>query len=103
MLYPDGRDEVICPHACPVVLRNPSASIEPLYEHLESQGIQCKTLFGSLPTQHTAFRFLGYRPGTFPVAERIGRTGLHFGVHQYLTDEDIEFVADQIHAYFQRA
>jgi len=101
ILYLDGPHEVICPHAFPLVLRNPEASVEGLYQYLERMGIQCKTLFGSLPTQHRAFRFLGYREGDFPVAERIGPTGLHFGIHQYLTDEDIHYVAEYIEGYFQ--
>ena len=99
-LYRDGPGEVTCPHAVPLVLRDARASMEPLYQHLEGHGIQCKTLFGSLPTQHRAFAFLGYRPGAFPVAERIGTTGLHFGVHQYLTDDDINYVAERLRSYF---
>jgi dTDP-4-amino-4,6-dideoxygalactose transaminase len=102
ILYRDGPGEVTCPHAVPMVLRDERESVEGLYRYLEEQGIQCKTLFGSLPTQHSAFRFLGYREGAFPVAERIGRTGLHFGVHQYLTPEDIQFVTERIFAYFKR-
>ena len=101
LLYPDGPEEVVCPHAFPLVLRDPKKSIEGLYQHLEERGIQCKTLFGSLPTQHQAFRFLGYQEGNFPVAERIGRTGLHCGVHQYLRDEDIDYVAESIRFYFK--
>ena len=100
MLYPDGPGEVTCPHAFPLVLRDERQSMEPLYQHLERRGIQCKTLFGSLPTQHRAFTFLGYREGMFPVAERIGRTGLHFGVHQYLTDDDIAYAAESVWSYF---
>lgn len=101
ILYEDGPGEVMCPHAFPVVLRDPTRSVEGLYEHLENAGIQCKTLFGSLPTQHGAFAFLDYRKGDFPVAERIGRTGLHFGIHQYLGDDDIEYVAETVAAYFK--
>jgi CDP-6-deoxy-D-xylo-4-hexulose-3-dehydrase/perosamine synthetase len=100
ILYRDGPGEVICPHAFPLVLRDAGQSIEGLYRHLESRGIQCKTLFGSLPTQHSAFAFLGYREGDFPVAERIGRTGLHFGLHQYLTDDDIDYVAESVKSFF---
>ena len=100
ILYPDGPGEVTCPHAFPLVLRDARQSMEPLYQHLEQRGIQCKTLFGSLPTQHGAFRFLGYQEGRFPVAERIGRTGLHFGVHQYLTDDDIAYAAASVKSYF---
>ncbi|MBI3318931.1 MAG: DegT/DnrJ/EryC1/StrS family aminotransferase [Candidatus Omnitrophica bacterium] len=102
ILYPDGPDEVTCPHAFPLLLRDERASIESLYQHLEGRGIQCKTLFGSLPTQHGAFRFLGYREGAFPVSERIGHTGLHFGVHQYLTDEDADYAAECVTSYFKK-
>jgi dTDP-4-amino-4,6-dideoxygalactose transaminase len=100
ILYRDAPDEVICPHAFPLVLRDPAGSVEGLYRHLEAHGIQCKTLFGSLPTQHRAFAFLGHREGQFPVAERIGRTGLHFGIHQYLTDADIQYAAATVGSYF---
>lgn len=100
MLYRDGPSEVTSPHALPLVLRDERQTMDGLYEHLERSGIQCKTLFGSLPTQHRAFSFLGYQLGAFPVAERIGRTGLHFGVHQYLTPDDIEYAAERIRAYF---
>lgn len=102
ILYPDGPEEVTSPHAFPLVLRDERSSIDGLYEHLERRGIQCKTLFGSLPTQHGAFRFLGYREGDFPVSERIGKTGLHFGVHQYLTDDDITYAAQSICDYFAK-
>jgi dTDP-4-amino-4,6-dideoxygalactose transaminase len=95
--------EKVAPHAFPLVLKDPSLDARALYRHLEAKGIQCKTLFGSLPTQHPAFAFLGYRPGEFPVAEYIGENGLHFGCHQYLTDEDIEFAAEVLHEYFARA
>lgn len=100
ILYRDGREEVISPHAFALVMRDGNNSVEEFYQHLENRGIQCKTLFGSLPTQHKAFAFLGYRDGDFPVAERIGQTGLHFGIHQYLTEEDIEYAAQSIQAYF---
>ena len=100
ILYPDGEGEVMCPHAFPMVMRAEERDVAPLYAHLESCSIQCKTLFGSLPTQHKAFSWLGYELGQFPVAERIGKTGLHFGVHQYLTDEDIEYAADSVKSYF---
>lgn len=101
IVYHDGPDEVICPHAFPLVMRDETQAVDGLYKYLESRGIQCKTLFGSLPTQHRALTFLGYRKGDFPVAERIGLTGLHFGIHQYLTEDDIEYVAETVASYFK--
>ena len=94
--------ENVAPHAFPLVLKDPSLDARALSRHLESQGIQCKTLFGSLPTQHRAFAFLGHELGEFPSAEYVGENGIHFGCHQYLTDDDLVFVSDTLHEYFDR-
>jgi len=93
--------EKVSPHAFPLVLKNGKYDCARLYSHLESKGIQCKTLFGSLPTQHKAFQFLGYEQGQFPVAEYVGRNGLHFGIHQYLSDDDLHYISDCLKSYFQ--
>ena len=108
ILYRDAPGEVIAPHAFPVVLRDHQGddlvSVRPiyrLYRRLEEAGVQVKTLFGSLPTQHQAFEFLGHKLGDFPVAERIGRTGLHFSCSEFMTDEDIDLIAATIEDYFK--
>lgn len=93
--------EKISPHAFPIVLKDPKFNRNKLYQYLESKGIQCKTLFGSLPTQHNAFKFLNYQPGDFPVSEYIGDNGLHFGMHQYLNDGDMKYINDVLSSYFQ--
>jgi dTDP-4-amino-4,6-dideoxygalactose transaminase len=93
--------EKVSPHAFPLVLRDKKYNRNKLYQYLESKSIQCKTLFGSLPTQHNAFKFLKYKYGDFPVAEYVGDNGLHFGMHQYLSDDDLNYVSDVLHAYFK--
>jgi len=95
--------EVSAPHAFPLVLRDPALDARRLAEHLEAHSIQTKTLFGSLPTQHGAFAFLGHAPGSFPVAEYVGANGLHFGCHQYLSEEDLAYAAEVLRDYFKRA
>ena len=94
--------EKVSPHAFPLVLRDKKYDCVKLYQYLEARGIQCKTLFGSLPTQHKVFKFLGYRYGDFPAAEYVGDNGLHFGIHQYLTDDDLLFISDTLKSYFRR-
>lgn len=101
IIYRDGPGEVISPHAFPIVLKDEDRGVKSLYDHLEQSGIQVKTLFGSLPTRHKAFEFLGHKLGDFPVAERIGRTGLHFSTNEFMTEEDIEFVAERIGAWLR--
>lgn len=92
--------EVVSPHAFPIVLKNnEKGKRDNLYQYLESHEIQCKTLFGSLPTQHDAFKFLGYKLGDFPVAEYIGNNGLHFGMHQYLSEQDMKHIAGTLFSY----
>jgi dTDP-4-amino-4,6-dideoxygalactose transaminase len=93
--------EKLSPHAFPLVLREKKYDCEKLYKYLEGKGIQCKTLFGSLPTQHKAFSFMNHKAGDFPVSEYIGETGLHFGMHQYLTDDDLQFIGEALNDYFK--
>jgi len=93
--------EKVSPHAFPIVLRDKKYDRNKLYNHLESKGIQCKTLFGSLPTQHQAFKFLNRKYGQFPAAEYVGENGLHFGIHQYLSDDDLVYISDALKGYFK--
>ena len=92
--------ETVSPHAFPVVLKNQKYDREKLYRYLTNHSIQCKTLFGSLPTQHRAFQFMEHKLGDFPVAEYVGDNGLHFGVHQYLTEQDLVYIAKTLSEYF---
>lgn len=97
-LFEEEPHEVICPHAFPMLCKGDEK--DRLYEYLEKNGVQCKTLFGSLATQHNAFKFLGYKLGDFPVSEYINYHGLHFGIHQYLTEEHLNYLSDLIHNFY---
>ena len=99
ILYPEESYEVICPHAFPLLCYS-SEDCSGLYAYLEKNGIQCKTLFGSLPTQHKAFEFMGYKLGDFPESEHVGTHGLHFGVHQYLNEDHLNHISKCIHDFF---
>ena len=94
--------EKVSPHAFPLVLKDKKYNRNRLHNYLESKSIQCKTLFGSLPTQHKAFKFLGHKYGQFPIAEYVGENGLHFGIHQYLNDDDLVYISDSLKGYFKQ-
>lgn len=98
----EEEHEEVSPHAFPLVLKDKKYDCSELYKYLESKGIQCKTLFGSLPTQHKAFEFLGYKYGDFPIAEYVGENGLHFGIHQYLREEDLVYIKDTLKEYLRK-
>ncbi len=102
-LLEEAPHEVISPHAFPLVIREDI----PIDQHhissyLQEAGVQVKTLFGSLPTQHRAFKFLGYREGDFPESEYVGKKGLHFGCHQYLNQKELDYVSEHLHTYFRK-
>lgn len=97
----ESPNESMCPFAFTLVLKKNEYVMPILYQHLEDNGIQCKRIFGSLPTQHHAFDCLGYKVGDFPNAEYVGNQGLHFGIHQYLGKGDMEYIADTLSEYFK--
>lgn len=97
----EEKYEKVSPHAFPLVLRDKKYDCAKLYHYLENKGIQCKTLFGSLPTQHQAFKFLGYKLGQFPSSEYVGLNGLHFGIHQYITADDLSYIGETLSSYFK--
>jgi dTDP-4-amino-4,6-dideoxygalactose transaminase len=92
--------EVTCPHAFSITVKDPKYDAKALSEFLEDKGIKCKRNFGCIPTQHAAFAWMGHKEGDFPASEYVGSNGLHFGCHQYLTDDDLVFASDCLHEYF---
>ena len=94
--------ETTSPHAFSITLKNPKYNYKKLYEFLENNSIECKRNFGSMPTQHKAFKFLGQKKGEFPEAEYVGNNGLHFGVHQHLSRKDLDHASDVLHKYFHK-
>lgn len=85
--------EQIGPHAIPIVINEgaPFTRTE-LTQYLETNGIETRTLFVSMPTQCPGFEYLGYKLGQFPNAEYMGHNGLHIGVHQDVGIEEMEYV-----------
>ena len=98
----ENDDEVLCPHGFSIVLKDPKYKFKELEDFLTKNSIHNKRNFGSMPTQHKAFAFLGNKLGDFPVSEYIGDNGLHIGVHEYLTQEDLDYVIEKLHEYFKR-
>lgn len=85
----EDENMINCPHAFSITIREPGKR-DYLTTELDKADIHWKRNFGCIPTQHTAFAYLGYEKGMFPNAEHIGDNGIHIGVHQYLSNNDIE-------------
>jgi dTDP-4-amino-4,6-dideoxygalactose transaminase len=93
--------EICCPHAFSVTLKDPRFNYQKFYDFMDERGVKVKRNFGCIPTQHKAYDFMGHKYGEFPEAEYIGNNGLHFGVHQYLTKDDLDYALEVLHDYFK--
>lgn len=83
------------PHCYPLIM-NSREERDEMLTHLESNGVESRKLFSSLPTQEKAYKYLDYTPGAFPVSESIGDKGLFLPVHQDLTEENITTICELV-------
>jgi len=82
--------------AYPIVIKKTEtvARSKLMYE-LERLGIETRPLFGCIPTQQPAYEHLKQKyGGKLPNAECIGKNAFYIGCHQYLTEEDLSYVAN---------
>lgn len=80
--------------AYPLILKNSKKiSRLSLRRELEKRGIETRPLFGCIPTQQPAYSYLKKQyEGKLPTAEYIGANGFYIGCHQYISEEDIEYI-----------
>jgi dTDP-4-amino-4,6-dideoxygalactose transaminase len=95
--------EEIGPHAFPIILgKDAKFTRNDLVSFLENKGIDSRNLFSSMPTQCAGFKFLGHKLGQFPNSEYIGNNGLHIGVHQDITKQDLDYVLSAIKEFLSK-
>lgn len=89
--------------AYPIVIRKPEAiSRKRLRLELEKSGIENRPLFGCIPTQQPAYAHLKKQyEGKLPNAEYVGANAFYVGCHQYLTQEDLDYVVQAFNRILQ--
>ncbi|MBW1660384.1 MAG: DegT/DnrJ/EryC1/StrS family aminotransferase [Deltaproteobacteria bacterium] len=101
--FAEEPDERIGPHAFPFVVRDEAPfTRDEMLLFLEKIGVDGRTLFSSIPTQCGGFEFLGYRLGDFPQAENAGLRGIHIGVHQHVSADDIDWFINRVGEFIHR-
>lgn len=94
--FSDRENEYIIPHSFPVLAKSKEDRDRLLKLLPENFGIEARQIFYSIPTQSEAYRFLGEKIGSYPVAEDIGQRGLYVPCHQNLDEQNIKKIADTI-------
>lgn len=82
--------------AYPLVIKKPEViSRKELRRKLEGAEIETRPLFGCIPTQQPAYGYLKKEyEGKLPHADYIGKNGFYIGCHQYLKEDDLEYIVE---------
>jgi CDP-6-deoxy-D-xylo-4-hexulose-3-dehydrase len=80
--------------AYPILIKTPEIiSRKKLRIELEKNGVENRPLFGCIPTQQPAFAYLKKEyEGKLTNAEFVGNNAFYIGCHQYLTQEDLDYI-----------
>lgn len=90
----EDEGNINCPHGFSITFKEENR-IDGLIRDLDKAHIEWKRNFGVTPA-HGSFEGKNYQIGRFPNAEFVGNNGLHVGVHQYLSSEDIQYMIKNI-------
>ncbi len=72
-----------------------------LNKYLNENGIESKVHYPIPLHLQPASRSLGYKKGDFPVAEQQAASLITLPAHQHLTQEEIEYVIEHVHQFYQ--
>jgi len=95
-------DKSVSYMAYPIVIKSPKkTSRKKIRMELERRGIESRPLFGCIPTQQPAYHYLKDKyKGKLPIAEFVGSNGFYIGCHQYLAQEDLDYVVKAFGAIY---
>ena len=73
-----------------------------LQNYLRKFNIQSLVYYNTPLHLHKATKFLGYKKGDFPVAEKLSKRVLSFPHHQHLKKSEIRFVSSKINNFYRK-
>ena len=71
-----------------------------LYNYCKKNGIECKIHYPIPLYRQAGLKFLGYRSGDFPVADRHSDSVISFPVDQHLEDDELDYVISTVRDYY---
>ena len=88
------RDPHVSHLAYPIIIKKPEViSREKMQIGLERRGVETRPLFGCIPLQQPAYIHLREEyKGKLPNAEWVGKNGFYVGIHQYLSEDDLDYI-----------
>lgn len=89
--------------AYPIIIKKQDVvSRKKIRMYLEKNGVETRPLFGCIPTQQPAYKHLKKKyEGKLPNAEYIGKNGFYIGCHQYLGQDDLDYIVSVFNKIMQ--
>lgn len=73
-----------------------------LVKHLEANDIEAKVHYPIPLHLQPAARSLGYKAGDFPLAERCANETISLPIHEYVSEDDLERMAETIRGFYRQ-
>ena len=91
-------DENVSYLAYPIVVNPDKVNRKWFMNKLAEYGIESRPLFGCIPIQQPAYKeYKELYNGKLPVAEYLGNNGMYIGCHQYLGQDDLDYVIEMFY------
>ncbi|HBG60799.1 MAG: aminotransferase DegT [Omnitrophica WOR_2 bacterium GWF2_38_59] len=100
------NDCVITPHVCAHNLSVyaqysiRAKNRDQLQEHLNTKGIPTAVHYPRPLHLQTAFSFLGYKKGAFPISEKVSNEIVSLPMHPFLTEKDQDKISEEIISFY---
>jgi len=88
------------PHAFSITLTDYTYKIDKFKQHLTDWEIDWKINFKCIPMDQPSISKLLPSNETYLYAKWVGDLGVHFGCHEHLTKDDLEYIVNVIKMYF---
>jgi dTDP-4-amino-4,6-dideoxygalactose transaminase len=72
-----------------------------LQKYLDENGVKTVIHYPIPPHLQVAYQSSGYKPGSFPIAEKLAQTSLSIPLFPGLKDEEVDYVSDLILKFFK--
>ncbi len=80
-----------------------SSKREAIGAHLKEMGVDTGVHYPLPLHLQPAYKFLGYQTGAFPISEKHAGEMLSLPVYPEMTDEQVDYVCNQVQAFFKSA
>ena len=85
-----------------IILLNFLKKKNQLQKYLIKNNIDAKVHYPILVHLQKAAKYLKYKRGDFPIAEKMANTSLSLPVHEFIKEKHIKFMVDLIDKFYQK-